>query len=196
MMVFRNKYLGQCVQALPLKRTQSAGIQEAILRHNAAAIKQPTKQATSVYPYEIEEPIEVTESRRGPGISPAVDAVSGRDDLGRLVRALRDGRPYPAVVLACAKALELERGARRLAEPHGGEAVVDGSLGDRVGAEEALPLVDGLPRAHQEVAVRKPLRGHAEQPAGRGGRGRRGGRGEREGQRRGEEEEVAAAEGG
>ena len=133
---------------------------------------------------------------RGLGISPAVDAVGSGDDLGRLVRALRDGRPYPAVVLARAEALELERCAGRLAEPHGGEAVVDGGLGDRVGAEEALPLVDGLPRAHQEVAIRQPLRGHAEQPAGRGWRGRRGGRGEREAQRCGEDEEVASAEGG
>jgi len=127
------------------------------------------------------------------GTSPAVDAVGRGNDLGRLVRALRDGRPYPAVVLARAEALELESGARRLAEPYGGEAAVDGGLGDRVGAEEALPLVHGLTRAHQKVAVRQPRRGHAEQPARRR---RQGGGRHREGQRRREKEEITAAERG
>jgi hypothetical protein len=127
------------------------------------------------------------------GTSPAVDAVGRGNDLGRLVSSLSDGRPYPAVVLAGAEALELERGARRLAEPHGGEAAVDGGLGDRVGAEEALPLVHGLARAHQKVTVHQPRRGHAEQPSRRGRQ--RGGR-RREGQRRRQEEEITAAEGG
>ena len=128
------------------------------------------------------------------GTSPAVDPVGRGNDLGRLVRALRDGRPYPAVVLARAEALELERGARRLAEPHGGEAAVDGGLGDRVGTEEALTFVHGLARAHQKVAVRQPRRGHPEQPARRRRQG--GGRRHREGQRRREKEEITAAEGG
>jgi hypothetical protein len=120
--------------------------------------------------------------------APAVDAVGGRDDLGRLVRALSDGRPYPAIVLARAEALQLERGAGRLPETRGREAAVDGGLGDGVGVEDSLPLVHGLPRAHQEVAVRQPRRRHAEQPARRGGRG-----GERERQRRAREKEEGKA---
>jgi hypothetical protein len=41
------------------------------------------------------------------------------------------------------------------------EAAVDGGLGDGVGVEDSLPLVHGLPRAHQEVAVRQPWRTEA-----------------------------------
>lgn len=84
---------------------------------------------------------------------PAIDAVDRSDDFGGLIGSLGDGGPDPAALVAGSQSIQLEGGPGGLPGTLDRKAAIDGRLGDRVGAQDAVALVDRLPRAHEEIPV-------------------------------------------